>query len=58
MNHLQPEEYEFHQMRAAYWAVQEEEAQTPERRRLSHEMRQESLIALGMIALREVMRDE
>ena len=52
-HNLPPEEYEFEQQRAAYWAIEEEDAKTPERRKLCREMRLESLMALGMIAIDE-----
>ncbi len=54
-HNLQPDEYEFHQQRAAYWAIEEEDAKTPERKRTCREMRLESLVALGFITLRETM---
>jgi len=52
MNHNLPIEiYEYHEWRAQYWSEEEKEATAPERRQFCHEMLNESLHILGMIAL-------
>lgn len=52
-NHnLSPEEYNYHQMRAAYWAIEEEDAEDDDRRELCHNMREESLRKLGFFAFK------